>query len=164
MPLRLNRTGASPPRPIRGGISVSAETGCKHLRICRRDRRQFPAPHQTRMKKAILEERLSRPQPWKSPERRPVRAPVRHDDSAARKISVQESGSITPAQSTPRRAAIRSAQLAAATNARPSQQPAFLPIPPFEFVALSGVHLPNEYKTHWSPVRLRANAYRPTVI
>src|SRR5438034_11741176 len=151
---RPNRTEACLRHVIADAISAFAETGRRHLRISRRDMHQFPGRRQTRTKRGTVEQLLSRPQPWRPQERSLFRACV----------CARESESTEQEQSAQRPAAIRSAQLDAATNARPFQQPAFLPILHFELAASYVARSPNEYRTRLWPARFRANVCRPASI
>src|ERR1700730_18023670 len=147
---RLNRTAACPLRVIADAILTPPETGCRHLRISRRDTHRDPARWQTQMKKGT-----SREAPLQLPPR-PAR-PQCHAQSCEQgqgrqrklfvaPVFVRESGSTVRERLTLRRAAIRNVQSIDATNAHPFRQPAFLPSPHSEFAASCGARFPSEDK------------------
>src|ERR1043166_4257369 len=107
------------------------------------------------MNTAISKELRQRPQLlWQAQKRR----------LAHGRVFSRESELTTREQSTRRRAATRNVQLAGAINARPSQQPAFLPNLQSEPASASPVRFPNVNKTRLFPPPLRANVCRPVSI
>src|SRR6266478_2890723 len=164
--LHLSRTVACPLRAIADAILTRSETGCRRLRICRRDTRRDPARWRTRVKTGTSREvRLPlRPRQarWQSHAQPCEQARQRKLFVAP--VFVRESGSTVRERLKLRRAAIRNVQSVDATNAHPFRQPAFLPGPHSEFAASCEVRFPSEDKNPQYSERFRANVYHPASI
>src|SRR5512133_2731553 len=109
---RPNRTAAYPLRVIADAILTPPETGCRRLRISRRDTHRDPARWRTQVKKGTSREaRLLLPrQARRQRQAQPCEQALQRKLSVAR-VFVRESGSTVPERLTLRRAAIRNAQL-----------------------------------------------------
>src|SRR6266480_194629 len=144
--LRLNRTVACPLRAIADAILTPPETGCRRLRICRRDTRRGPARWRTQMKKGTSREvRLQlRPRQARCQRHAQPCEQARRRKLFVASVFVRESRSTVRERLTLRRAAIRNVQSVDATNAHPYRRPAFLPDAHSEFAASCGVCCPSE--------------------
>src|SRR5881394_3412571 len=141
----LSRTEASLPRGIADATAAFPEILCKHLRICLAGMHGCPALSRTQMNTARGGGLRQRRQLWldRLPRYAEYCGQAQERRLAHARVSARESGSTMREQSTRRRAATRNVQLAGATNARPFQQPAFLPTLHSEPAASCVVRSPN---------------------
>src|SRR5438445_2135246 len=153
----LSRTVACPLRAIADAILTRSETGCRRLRIFRRDTRRDPARWRTRVKKGTSREVRLQLRPRQARWQRQAQPceQARQRKLFVAPVFVRESGSTVRARLKLRRAAIRNVQSVDATNAHPSRQPAFLTGAHSEFAASCELRFPSQDKDPKYSERLR---------